>query len=43
MAKKIRDERREEFVADINLRLVTDGVSQDLVNQFYGEREQLFI
>ena len=43
MAKKIRDERREEFIADINLRLVTDGVSQDLVNQFYGEREQLFI
>lgn len=43
MAKKIRDERREEFVADINLRLVTDGVSQDLVNQFYGEREQLFV
>ncbi len=40
--KKIRDDRRAEFIKDINYRLLTEGISPELKAKFYGDREQLF-
>ena len=41
--KKIRDDRRAEFIKDINYRVLTEGVSEELQATFRGEREQLFV
>lgn len=40
--KKIRDDRRAEFIKDINYRILTEGISPELKAKFYGDREQLF-
>lgn len=42
-AKKIRDDKRAEFIKDINYRVLTEGVSPELQATFRGEREQLFV
>ena len=42
-AKKIRDDKRAEFIKDINYRVLTEGVSPELQATFRGERETLFI
>ena len=41
--KKIRDDKRAEFIKDINYRILTEGVSPELQATFRGEREQLFV
>lgn len=40
--KKIRDDRRAEFIKDINYRILTEGIDPELKAKFYGDREQLF-
>lgn len=40
--KKIRDDRRAEFIKDINYRILTEGIDPELKAKFYGDRDQLF-